>query len=348
MADATLKEKLKENRVHEIDDINTELCGEDSQALHRVLRISNFHNMHPQCCLVDDPSRVMTLMSRADIADTLQKCLKGITSKSGIPVGSPAYAVIAPPFTGVESEITGSTSSSHDTSSINSLWLHQKVSGLMFPIIVKPLTAAGTKASHAMAVVLHPSSLYKIVSEKAPCLLQEYSNHDAALYKVYVLGEHISVHKRRSLPNLPSDASVVCRYHHVEFDSQRPYPRLFDFGYPETDVSMQPDQAKMPLDGDKNIVTVDEIMPIVNALKIAFGLELFGFDVLITRENASCENDGNFIRNDSIIPNEIEHNTNQRMLVIDVNYFPSYKEVTNFPALLAKYLTDRVLRSRRK
>jgi inositol-1,3,4-trisphosphate 5/6-kinase/inositol-tetrakisphosphate 1-kinase len=71
------------------------------------------------------------------------------------------------------------------------------------------------------------------------------------------------------------------------------------------------------------VVTVEEIMPVVNALKQAFGLELFGFDVLIVSDQAT-------------------------MLVVDVNYFPSYKEVSNFPSLLAQYLMDRAIHGRRQ
>jgi hypothetical protein len=88
--------------------------------------------------------------------------------------------------------------------------------GLVFPIIVKPLTAAGTKASHAMAVLMDASAISRIV-EKSPFLCQEYANHDSLLYKVYVFGDHVSVHKRRSLPNLPTD--VKSKHAYVEFDS---------------------------------------------------------------------------------------------------------------------------------
>jgi inositol-1,3,4-trisphosphate 5/6-kinase/inositol-tetrakisphosphate 1-kinase len=297
-------------------------------------------------------------MSRADIANTLEWCLIGVSSASGIPVGSPTSAVIAPPFSNHPDDLYQIS----DSALIDTSWLDNKVSHLSYPIIVKPLCAAGTKASHAMAVIMNPASLHRVVTDKAPCILQEYINHDAFLYKVYVLGDHVSVHKRRSLPNLPF-RSVQSELDHVEFDSQRPYPRLSDFGYPEdltTDVcdgcshrqynneisgnKIIPISENIPDEANKNdtIVTVDEIMPIVNALRVAFGLQLFGFDVLIT-SNCSC----NDKRSTSSTTSSTDA-TKKRMLVIDVNYFPSYKEVTNFPALLAKYLTDRVLESRKK
>lgn len=350
-----LKQNLIERKIRSIQDTGLDLDNEDEQAVQRVLNVSNFHHMNPECHLVDDPARVLTLMSRADIADTLKYCLTNVVSASGIPVGSPAYAVISPSrdFT-YDSTIVDSVVQQMDWS-----WLHTKVSTLSYPLIVKPLTAAGTKASHAMAVIMDPTALQKVVSEKSPCILQQYSNHDALLYKVYVLGNHVSVHKRRSVPNLPKNVSSILNY--VDFDSQRPYPRLSDFGYPENVIQEDVDKdcttqsnQKRPrprprprqcenmcagvIHDNKNIITVEEIMPIVNSLKDAFGLELFGFDVLITPVE-ECDNKCN---------NHTCDDKCRRMLVIDVNYFPSYKEVTNFPALLAKYLTDRALESRRK
>jgi inositol-1,3,4-trisphosphate 5/6-kinase/inositol-tetrakisphosphate 1-kinase len=122
----------------------------------------------------------------------------------------------------------------------------------------------------------------------------------------------------------------------VEFDSQRPYPRLTDFLDPlpecETDQptesfsqsSCQPALAS----AQQGAVTAEEVGPVVDALRAAFGLDLFGFDVLVAPTPPSQQS----------YPYE--------WLVVDVNYFPSYKEVNDFPSLLAKYLTQRALQDR--
>jgi Inositol 1,3,4-trisphosphate 5/6-kinase ATP-grasp domain len=83
-------------------------------------------------------------------------------------------------------------------------------------------------------------------------------------------------------------------------------------------------------------VTALEVQPVVDALKRAFGLELFGFDILITSASPPPQSTSS----------QVGGLERRRMLVVDVNYFPSYKEVDNFPALLAKYLTDRALSRR--
>lgn len=308
-----------------IRDGNLCINTNEQAALRRVHRLCQFQKDHPECCLVDNPVSVQTLMSRADIADTLKRCLRSVQSTSGIPVTSPNYAVI-------DAKVQRGT-----THSIAGSIRDAKVS---FPVIVKPLTAAGTKGSHALAVLMDASALDRI-ADKVPCLCQEYLNHDAFLYKVYVMGDLVSVHKRRSLPNLPKDR--VSSYSYVDFDSQRPYPRLSEFGYAKTcevpvthsyhgekrrrSLETEPLGGRhMPL---RPVVSKEEVQPIVDALKAAFGLELFGFDVLVTS------------------PRQADL-LERHMLVVDVNYFPSYKEVPNFPALLAQYLTNRAIQSRQR
>jgi hypothetical protein len=280
-----------------------------------------------------------------------------------------------------------------------------------FPLIAKPLMAAGTKQSHSMAVLLNPDALPLFLQHKVDqqqrhqtlqhqqqqaqqqqqynFVLQEYVNHNALLYKVYVLGDTVKVYQRPSLPNLPIskvqrrtigtqvddsekiDSSLVnaTKGVFVEFDSQRPYPRLQDFGIDAvpsaaTTAAVTTDTTAAAFHGYAKTstlvggaaaltaVTESEVIPIVNALKHAFGLELFGFDILVTVKE---ENQNAVLTCDAITTRAVEEDgqpvvsaidTTVRMLVVDVNYFPSYKEVPNFPSLLAHYLTQRVLQSR--
>ena len=252
------------------------------------------YNRNPNCCLVDDPEHVQTVMSRSEIANVLQRCLKGVKTSSGIPVKSPRFVAVP--------ELTLRSNNHGDDSTLS------------LPLIVKPLIAAGTKQSHNMLIALHESALSKLPPKS---IVQEFVNHDATLYKVYVLGDLVNVYKRHSLPNLPSDLSEVTK-DMVEFDSQRPYPKLKDFGIDIAETS----DCNLCRNTDF-AVTEEEITPVVEVLKEAFGLELFGFDILMGSDRGEC-------------------------FVVDVNYFPSYKEVSNFPSLLARYLTQRVLDQRRK
>ena len=118
-------------------------------AQSRVQRLVEFCDQN-DCALVDDPNCVQIVMSRADIAQTLKRCLKDASTSSGIAVRAPRYAIV----------------------------------DLRAPMIAKPLIAAGTK-------VLNNDFA---TSVEYPCILQEYIKHNAEWFKVYALGDHISVH----------------------------------------------------------------------------------------------------------------------------------------------------------
>ena len=289
-----------------LDDKNKEASFHRVQSLKRYQELIN-----PDCCLVDDPSHVQTLMSRSDIAKVLQACLKGVRSLSGTLVRAPKFLVVE---------------SSNGLPVAPSLHQQLQARGLSAPLIVKPLIAAGTKESHFMTVVLKNAALTKPISRS---IIQEYVNHNAKLYKVYVLGESVYVYERPSLPNLPLTELSETAVDSLEFDSQRPYPRLQDFGidggivFAGTFAPRRDQNKNFTSTKTMDSVTPDEVRPIVESLRRAFGLELFGFDILLSQES-------------------------NEWLVVDVNYFPSYKEVPNFPSLLAHYLTQRVLEKRRQ
>jgi inositol-1,3,4-trisphosphate 5/6-kinase / inositol-tetrakisphosphate 1-kinase len=253
------------------------------QAIRRIHRLKEYQRSNPQCCLADDPTHVEVVMSRSAISSKLHFALVGVTSASGVPAATPRFV-------------------DYDR--------RDRRHSLRYPLIAKPLPAAGTTKSHCMGIVLNPKGLEKI---DVPCLLQEYANHRSTLHKVYVLGDDIHVFSRLSLPDLPRDKSELELLNaYVEFDSQRPYPKLSDFGLQSIP---QPANQIHTLQ-----LTPAEVSPIVVALKRAFGLELFGFDILVS---GNC------------------------MLVVDVNYFPSFKEVSNFPSLLAKFLVQRAVQTRK-
>jgi inositol-1,3,4-trisphosphate 5/6-kinase/inositol-tetrakisphosphate 1-kinase len=283
----------------ELDRRNQDPCWKRVQALQ------DYYHRNNHCCMVDDPRNVQTVMSRSAIANVLQHCLQDVKTASGIPVKSPRFVVI-PDHDDPQQRVYDLKSSLH------------KNQGMTTPLIVKPLIAAGTKQSHSMIVALQESAFLELPPKS---IVQEFVNHDATLYKVYVLGDFVSVYERHSLPNLPDDLSTST-VDLVKFDSQRPYPKLQDFGLGNKESNIDSSDTTSPA-ARRTAVTVEEVKPVVHALKAAFGLELFGFDIL-RRINDT------------------------EWLVVDVNYFPSYKEVPNFPSLLARYLSRRVLEQRRK
>lgn len=344
-----------------------------ARASRRIQRLREYKKKdNPSCVLVDSPSNILAVMSRADMAEVLCCCLAGVTTKAGIPVRTPRFKVVDE-----DREVENPDDCDALANEIDN-------AGFKYPLIAKPLTAAGTKSSHHMGIVLARDGLQRL---RTPCLLQEYANHGEKLFKVYVLGNSVWVYERESMPNLPlgekemipssddyretpSDSSIEennrprnslkrqrCESYveferqagsrcYVEFNSQRPYPKITDFGKlhdaprnkhhrvspcPQITSSVSQNLQQQEHDSTslspKNdlarFVTREEIEPVTNALRSAFGLDLFGFDVLV-----------------------IESGIGKEILVVDVNYFPGYKEVPNFPSLLAQYLTTKAVESR--
>lgn len=287
----------------------------ERQAIERIERLIRYKENHPDCCIVDHPNNVQTLMSRSDIAFILSQCLEGVTTKSGIPVRTPKFQVL-------NQHIDGMNLQDEAILKIARQIDHGPFS---YPLIVKPLSAAGTVDSHKMGIILGRKGLKRL---QGPCLLQEYANHDELLYKVYVLGNKVWVFPRPSLPNLPIGELLTGETddHYVEFDSQRPYPKLSDFGPAHSQVELHHDNPTV----NTHKLSCDEIRPVADCIRKAFGLEVFGFDILLTVQdssNATCQE-------------KCQAKKFREMLVVDVNYFPSYKEVTNFSTLLAQYLAQ--------
>ena len=364
------------------------------RASNRIQRLQEYkHTVHPSCVLVDSPNNILAVMSRADMATVLSRCLAGVTTKGGLPVRTPRFRVV-------------NDTHENEQQTFTSLADEIDNSGFEYPLIAKPLTAAGTKSSHHMGIVLARDGLQRL---KTPCLLQEFANHGEKLFKVYVLGDSVWVYCRESLPNLPgkevfeqsqegmcnSSASAATQSPrtqkrprtesyveferpagsrcYVEFNSQRPYPKLSDFGIAgdgEGETSCRdytqhslPQRKRERLDSsamlksmsseDNNgipprldqrcdsdlarFVTKDEIEPVTRSLRDAFGLELFGFDVLVKHSSIKSRS------NNDTTPDSSD---GKEILVVDVNYFPGYKEVLNFPSLLAQYLTQKAVESR--
>jgi len=302
------------------------------RALERVKRLENYTADHnPTCYLVDTPAKIKTLMSREDIAVTLTRCLVGVSSRSGVSVRAPRFVVC-----GGKGDCNGAKVFISNANLANRI----ENAPFTYPLIAKPLQAAGTAESHKLAIVLGRKGLKRL---QFPCILQEYSNHDAILFKVYVLGDEVFLFERPSLPNLPQgekEIDVVGSY--VEFDSQQPYPKLSDFvrtsHSAETEAGKEYLAASEPVfkrhkvsysssSQTYSFLSADEVAPVVSALRVAFDLDLFGFDVLVTSS-------------------EYSSGSMKELLVVDVNYFPSYKEVFNFPTLLAKYLTQQAINGR--
>ncbi|RHY28220.1 hypothetical protein DYB32_006131 [Aphanomyces invadans] len=146
--------------------------------------------------------------------------------------------------------------------------------------------------------------------------LPEYVNHGGRLFKGYVLGDDILVSERTSLPDLSGSMTAV------EFNTQSPFPTTADFHGP---LSSSSSGTAAPLNDPATLWTeaLDKsVQAIGRAIQATTNLSLFGFDVIMAS------------------------NTNE-LMVVDVNYFPSFKEMLNFGSVLRAHVR-KVVKSREK
>ena len=330
------------------------------KAQWRIQQLVSYKESVPSCRLIDHPKDVKTLLCRSDTSHMLSQCLVNVTTKTyKIHVRTPNFQIVHHP--NQCQELFNNNNNTNNNNNNNSTML-------TFPLIAKPLVAAGTVQSHKMIIIRRRDGMDKIT---IPCLLQEYVNHNEQLFKVYVLGDHVWVFARQSLPDLPhgeGSTSDNMEYDDsfLEFDSQKTYPSLSDFHIntttttttTSTDYDTKRSSSDNTSSGKEPIIRnntnhknkesncpfvipdelkPDEIRPIVEAIRNAFSIDLFGFDLLMTTE----------LRQSTTTTTENNHRTKE-LLVVDVNYFPSYKEVNNFPFVLANYLLQKGMEGRNR
>jgi hypothetical protein len=68
-------------------------------------------------------------------------------------------------------------------------------------VVCKTLEAGGSSAAHKIGIIFHESALHNDGFEP-PFFLQEFFNHNNAIYKVFVIGDFHHVVKRPSVPNV--------------------------------------------------------------------------------------------------------------------------------------------------
>ena len=200
---------------------------------------------------------------------------------------------------------------------------------LSFPVICKPVIACGTPTSHQMVVVVSASGLQQLGPERY--VVQQFHNHGGCFYKAYVIDQEVMVFVRPSLPNLSPSLDAVRT---LEFDSRFAYPTLDDFS-PAT-AAAAPSAAAAAADASKAGSAQplpaehrlhQRFRDLARSLGAEFGLSLFGFDVIAPSDGCSGGSSGGGGGGEE-----------GALLVVDVNFFPSYKEVSDFPQRFVSYL----------
>jgi inositol-1,3,4-trisphosphate 5/6-kinase/inositol-tetrakisphosphate 1-kinase len=175
-----------------------------------------------------------------------------------------------------------------------------KKAGVTFPCVCKPVVAHGTKLAHQMALVFNESGFD---SMKYPCVVQQFIEHNAVLYKIFVVGKFHYIVQRPSIKNLTTLDSKTT----IFFDSHDVSKPSASSHLNEVDGRSSPQTPP-----DNRVITA-----LARQVRTKMNLLLFGIDLII-------------------------ETSTKKHYIIDINSFPGYEGVPNFLDALGDLLVDRL------
>ncbi|KAM4541922.1 inositol-tetrakisphosphate 1-kinase-like [Odontesthes bonariensis] len=252
--------------IHKLTDLILEADQNDSQAVLLVQRVQDYIDAHPETIVLDPLPAIRTLLDRCksyQLIHRIESCMQD-------------ERICSPPFMVLNTECSPDV-------------LEQiKRQGLTFPFVCKTRVAHGTN-SHEMAIIFSEEDLHDV---KPPCVIQSFINHNAVLYKVFVVGDSYTVVERPSLKNFPAGPA----------DRKAIFFNSHNVSKPESSSDLT---SREHVEGVSQPPNDDVIRELSRSLRQTLGVSLFGIDVIINNQTG-------------------QH------AVIDINAFPGYEGVPEF------------------
>ncbi|EGG18922.1 inositol 1,3,4-triphosphate 5/6 kinase [Cavenderia fasciculata] len=252
--------------IHKFTDELSDLPAQQPtiQKIERILK------QYPNLVEVDPLEHQKPVLDRLTLSHLLDK-LNELPSE---------YAIRCPSYVTIEKEQDDYSGS---------------LAKIKFPVVCKTIQACGSEESHKMGIFFSEKELHQF---KPPMLVQEYINHNAIIYKVFVIGSYLNIVHRKSLRNVTDNGNVIKKI--IDNIFQKPLP---SFLLPEKEYTQ--DMVQFP--------HKDILMAISNMIQKDLSLTLFGFDV-------------------------ITDVTTKKHAVVDLNYFPGYIGIDNFYSILLEHV----------
>ncbi|XP_063903581.1 inositol-tetrakisphosphate 1-kinase-like [Zophobas morio] len=169
-----------------------------------------------------------------------------------------------------------------------------------YPFICKPSLGHGSKQAHEMSIVFNEKGLKDC---KTPCVAQSFINHNAVLYKIFIVGDKHHFVERPSLKNFQP-----CDEHTIHFDSGD----ISKAGSRNSLTLLEPHERVSKTKPDQDV-----LKRIAVTLRDAFGMDLLGVDVVI--ENATG-----------------------KYAIVDVNAYPGYDGFPKFFDALVGCINNKI------
>jgi inositol-1,3,4-trisphosphate 5/6-kinase/inositol-tetrakisphosphate 1-kinase len=237
-------------------------------------------------------------------------------------------------------------------------------SKITFPIVCKPILAQGSTGAHQMCIIFNEAGLKDV---KPPCVAQSFVNHNAKLFKLFVIKDKYYIMERPSLKNFQAgDHETVFFFSH-------------DISKPNSSSSLTELDAADQLELDKMMAKWSDNLSLSSKSSSSSNKEEGPIGDVNDRENSRfC---GDFITNGNgdeatkstlqyhhqspLMPSKeilskivkifseklgltfygidiiIEKGTN-RYAIIDMNTFPGYDGVENFLTIFRDVVCDAI------
>jgi len=245
---------------------------------HRVKLIESYLERNPHVKIIDPIENQKGALNRAVISSMLKKVDSDLVQLN-MPFESPNFVIV-----------------DKEQDDYTALLAQHSIK---FPIIAKAVTACGTEASHIMGILYNEKGLHG-TKLKPPMLVQEFKNHNGVIMKVYTIGDHIHVVRRKSLRNVQDN-----QHEPIIFDSQA-FPRELL----AADNTLVDDVQQVPNP------TEEMLKAMVKALNKHVGMTLMGVDVILCTQS-------------------------KKFGIIDINYFPGYAGIHNWPSALVDLIVEK-------
>lgn len=270
--------------LHKLTDVIAKANWGDSASKTIIQSFKRYLRSHPEVIVIDPLENILALLDRTRTYNLIS-CSQ--LSKEHV-LCTPAFVEL------------NSTDLEENVSKLRSAGVH-------FPIICKPTVAHGSSLAHQMAVIFHEEGLRDIIP---PCVAQMFVNHNAILYKLYVIGNRWYQVDRPSLKNFyPGNKPTIF------FDSHQVSKADSACVLNKLDEEDQGRAIVRPVD--------DKLQEIVSTVRETLQMGLFGIDVVIDNETGCYA-------------------------IVDINAFPGYDGVPDFPRLLIDYMLEQIHNSKHK
>ncbi|KAJ8932352.1 hypothetical protein NQ314_014719 [Rhamnusium bicolor] len=229
--------------LHKLTDIIASANQGDIRAFNKIHEVEKYISRNPTLVVIDPLPNVRKLLDRCSSYSIIHS------------TDLYTYEVFTPNFCTLRSN------------DLDVLRQQLKIAKVTYPFICKPILGHGSRKAHEMSIIFNEKCL---IDCRTPCVAQSFINHNAVLFKIFIVGEKHCFVERPSLKNFQA-----CERETICFDS--------------SDVSKADSKSRLSV-LDPGDVTNEKVKPdekileiIADTLRKAFGMELLGVDVVIEK-----------------------------------------------------------------